>query len=449
MTDLDSPEKNPDWNRKINLWKQKRLLIWFCIAAAFLTGYFHRTVIGVVADNLMRDFAIERAADLGILASVYFWTYAALQLPSGIFADRFGPRIVISVALVISAAGSFVFSLAETLPQLVLGRFITTAGIGVVFVSLIKIQSTWFRAREFATMSGLITLFGNSGSLLSATPMAFVVETWGWRAAFSIIATYSLCMGLLCWQIVRNKPEDIGLPGIAKIESTAGIKPPDWETPPLCIRECVKTVITNPRTWPPLIASTSLFGVYMTLVGVWWIPYLMQVHHLPRVEASQFILVMVTGNMISAPMVGYISDRLACRRWPYLASTSLLALSMLVLVTWNNACPPLWAIYPIAFFFGIGISGLTLTIACVKDVNPPYVTGIAAGITNSGPFIGAALMQPIFGWVLDQYWQGISENGIKIYPQHAYENAFWLCFAVLVFGLVAAFFIKESRNDAS
>lgn len=437
------------WKSKIRIWKQKRLLIWVSITAAFLTGYFHRTVIGVVADNLMRDFAIERAADLGILASVYFWTYAALQLPSGILADRFGPRLVISIALIISAAGSLIFAQAQSLPQLVLGRFITTVGIGVVFVSLIKIQSTWFRAREFATMSGLITFFGNSGSLLSATPMAFVVEAWGWRSAFYLISIYSLLMGLLCWRLVRNKPEDIGLPSIQEIEVVEGQKSVDWNAPPLCIRECVKTVILNPQTWPPLIASTSLFGVYMTLVGVWWIPYLMQVHQLARVEASQFILVMVTGNMIGAPLVGYISDRLSCRRWPYLVSTSMLSISMLILTFWNHACPPFWSLYPISFLFGVGISGLTLTIACVKDVNPPYVTGIAAGITNSGPFIGAALMQPIFGWVLDQYWQGISEKGIKIYPQHAYENAFWLCFAVLVFGLVAAFFIKESRNDAS
>ena len=94
----------------------------------------------------------------------------------------------------------------------------------------------------------------------------------------------------------------------------------------------------------------------------------------------------------------------------------------------------------------MGISGLTLTIACVKDVNPPQATGIAAGITNCGPFIGAALMQPAFGWVLDRNWTGLTENGMKIYPLVAFENAFLLCLSVLLVGLTATFFIRERRN---
>ncbi len=435
------------WNEKIRRWQKQRVLIWTTIAIAFLTGYFHRTVIGVVADSLMRDFAIERAADLGILASIYFWTYAALQIPAGIFADVFGPRRVISLALLISAVGSFLFAFANNLTLLYWARFITTAGIGVIFVSLIKIQSNWFRASEFATMSGLIVLIGNSGSLLSASPMAFIVESWGWRTAFQLIGGYSLLMALICWVVIRNRPEDLGLPSVSEIEIREGRSPVLWETPTLCIGECIKGVLQNPWTWPPVIAATTLFGVYMAIVGVWWVPYLMQVYQIPRVEASHHIFLMVIGNMIGAPLFGFLSDWSYCRRWPYVGSTILLGSTLLLLTLGFGAKPPLSALYPIAFLLGMGISGLTLTIACVKDVNPPHTTGIAAGIANCGPFIGAAIMQPSFGFVLDQSWTGIVENGIKIYPVIAYKNAFSLCLLVLATGLFATLFIRESRQD--
>ena len=95
-----------NWTKTIQRWQRRRIFIWGTTAVAFLTAYFHRTVIGVVSDSLMRDFAIERATDLGLLASIYFWTYAVLQLPAGIMADVIGPRRVISLALLVSAAGS-------------------------------------------------------------------------------------------------------------------------------------------------------------------------------------------------------------------------------------------------------------------------------------------------------------------------------------------------------
>ena len=433
------------WAKKIAQWNRRRLVIWATTAVAFLTAYFHRTVIGVVSDSLMRDFAIERATDLGWLASIYFWTYAALQLPAGIMADVFGPRRVISLALLVSAAGSLLFGIADSLAALYAGRFITTLGIGVIFVSLIKLQAEWFRLREFATMSGLIVLIGNSGSLLAATPMAFIVESWGWRSAFYLIAGYTLLMAATCWFVVRNRPEDIGLPSLAELEAQENIPLIAYQKPVINIMDCVKNVLMNRKTWPPVVAGATVYGVYMAISGIWGIPYFMQVYGMSRVEASQFLLVMVSGNMVGAPMVGFISDRLLYRRWPYVVAIVIFLSGLLLLTLWNGAKPPALLLYPICLFFGIGVSGLALSVACVKEVNPSHATGIAAGITNSGPFLGAAIMQPAFGWVLDRHWAGAVENGIKLYPQSAYETAFGLCIAVLSIGLLASLLITETR----
>ena len=434
-----------DWTAKLHAWQRRRFLIWISIAVAFLTAYFHRSVIGVVSDSLMRDFAMERATELGLLASIYFWTYAALQIPAGVLADLFGPRRVISLALFVSACGSFLFGWADTVGTLYIGRFLTTLGVGVIFVSMIKIQADWFRLREFATMSGLIVLIGNSGALLSATPMAFIVDGWGWRSAFHLIAAFSALMAAVCWLIVRNRPEDIGLPSVPEIEAREGSRPAAPRSKDLPIRACLTTVLLNRFTWPPVIAATFIYGVYMALLGVWGVPYLMQVHALSRVDASNHILVMAAGNMIGAPLTGYLSDKFNLRRLPYIFDTVILLLALLGLTLWNHAAPPTAFLYGFCFAMGIGVSGITLGAACVKEINPPQATGLATGIVNSGPFLGAALMQPLFGWVLDLQWDGRIAQGLKIYPQSAYESAFWLCLAVLALGLLATCFIRETR----
>jgi len=72
------------------------------------------------------------------------------------------------------------------------------------------------------------------------------------------------------------------------------------------------------------------------------------------------------------------------------------------------------------------------------------MTGIATGLVNAGPFLGAALVQPLFGLMLDLGWQGAYEQGVKVYPLEAFQLAFWLCAGVLAVAAVAAFFVKET-----
>jgi sugar phosphate permease len=421
----------------------RRWLVWVPAALSCWAVYFHRVGTGVVADNLMRDFAIERASDLGILASIYFYTYALAQVPAGILADYFGPRLTISIALIVSAAGALLFGWTDTLSGLYAGRFLASLGVSLIYVNIVKIHAEWFRAREFGTMSGLIVLVGNAGSLAAATPLAVVVESFGWRSSFYMIAVFSLLMALLCWLFIRNRPTDLGLPSIAAIEDQEGcISSPAAVR--LSIGDSLKLVMGNRYTWTPFLASSLIYGVYMTVVGVWGVPYFMQVYGMSRIDASNHLLLMAAGNMLGGPLFGYLSDRIGFRRLPYTGATVFFLVIWLLLTFWNQAKPPEWALYPLCLAIGLGVSGITLTVACVKEVNSSHITGMAAGVANSGAFVGAAFLQPMFGWVLDQYWQGAVEHGVKIYPAAAYQQAFLLCAAALAVGLALAMNIRET-----
>lgn len=430
--------------QKMQRLKIRRWFIWTPLAFAFLASYFHRTVTGVVADSLMSEFVIERAADLGILSSIYFYTYAILQVPAGILADYYGPRRVVSLSLVISACGAAFFGWTDSIGGLYAGRFFSSLGVALIYVNIAKIQAEWFRVREFATMSGLLTFVGNSGSLLAATPLAFIVDAVGWRSSFYLIAAYSLVMALICWLMVRDRPGDIGLPSIIEIEKREGKICAPVEKGKESVLARMKVVFKNPFTWPPFLASVAMYGVYMSIIGVWGIPYLMQVYGMPRVAAANHMLFMVIGNMVGAPLLGFLSDRLGFRRWPYVGSAAGILAAWLVTI-WHGAQPPEWMLYPICLALGLGVSGVSLTVACVKEVNPRHLTGMAAGIANSGAFVGGALLQAPFGWILDQYWQGSVEQGVRLYPVAAYQSAFLFCAGVLVAGLLCALLIKETH----
>lgn len=433
-----------EWQHKIRRLKRRRWLIWIPAAVAFLAAYFHRTSTGVVADKLMGEFAIEQATDLGFLASIYFYTYAVLQIPAGIMADTFGQRRMITGSLLVSAAGAAIFAWADSLAGLYVGRFIASFGVALIFVNIIKIQAAWFRPKEFASVSGLLVLVGNAGSLLAATPLAFIVDALGWRTAFQMIAAYSLIMAFACWVTVRNSPEEVGLPAVSQLDDLSDAKIPRSPSLRPPILSSMKTVLCNKHSWAPSLVSAAIFGVHMSFIGAWGIPYLMQVHEMSRVEASNHVLAMVFGNMIGAPFAGWLSDRIGYRQRPYIGLVIFFLMVWMTLACWNDGKPPAWVMYPLCLSMGIGMSTIVLTVACVKEINPPNMTGIAAGIANSGPFIGAAIMQPAFGWVLDRYWEGAVDHGVRIYPLSAYQHGFFLCIAVIAVGLILTFGIRET-----
>lgn len=434
------------WEKTVRELNKRRWIIWLPLAFAFLAAYFHRTATSVVADTLMRDFSITRATELGGLASVYFYTYAVMQMPAGILADFYGPRRTVTYGLMVATVGAAIFGYSDTITGLYVGRFLSSLGVSLIYVNIVKIHAEWFRLREFATMTGLVVVAGTLGILISSTPLAYVVDLFGWRASFYMIAGYSLVVGLACWLLVRDKPAAVGLPAIADVEAREGMaaKPSPTVTR-TSVTHSLKTVMGNPYTWLPFLSSVAVYGVYMAFIGLWGVPYFMQVYGLSRVSAANYMLVTALGAMVGAPLVGVLSDRLGLRRAPAQWFTACFLAAWLTLTLWDGGKPPLGALYIICFAIGLGVSGINLNIACGKEINPPHMTGVVAGIVNSGSFVGSALLQPAFGWVLDHNWQGAVEQGVRVYPLEAYQTAFWLCAAVLALGLVFTSLMKETR----
>ncbi len=183
-----------------------RWLIWGILALAFLIVYFHRVAPTFIFDLLMVDFRVEEAAVLGGIAAMYFYVYVFMQIPSGLLADFWGPRRTITAGMLLAGAGSLLFGFAPTLFYLFLGRFMVGLGVSVVFVSILKAQATWFKPAEFSTVTGMTIFAGNLGALISTTPLASVIDQFGWRETFYFVGFLSILVAFICWGIVRDRP---------------------------------------------------------------------------------------------------------------------------------------------------------------------------------------------------------------------------------------------------
>ena len=135
------------------------------VALAYMLSFFHRTAPGAISNELTIAFNTS-SVELGVLGATYYYLYLLLQIPTGVLVDTYGPRKILSVFGVIAGLGSIVFGLSPSLGWAVLGRALVGLGVAVVFVALLKLNSRWFRHKEFATVAGLTVLLGNLGAVL-------------------------------------------------------------------------------------------------------------------------------------------------------------------------------------------------------------------------------------------------------------------------------------------
>jgi len=439
-----------DWPDAIRKLYRQRWRIWIVACLAHAVGLFHRAAMAPMADRLMADFDLSAMA-FGSLGAVYFYVYAAMQLPSGTFADTVGPRKTITAGLLLSATGSLVMSMAPSFGIIYLGRLMVSFGVSVVWLSAIKLVMGWFRTQELATMFGFSASLVSLGQIAAATPLALLIISVGWRMSLVTIAQVTFGITVASWFIIRNSPAQVGLPLIEELSGQNSLRVGKArDSSGLSLAQRFKIVLSNKNVWALFLQGFGTYGAYSTLFHNWGVVYVMQIYSVPRDFAANFVLVATIGLIAGAPVAGFLSDRIfRKRRLPLIVFTGISLASFLLLTLWNGGRPPLEALYPLCFFVGFGTGAIAIKFASIKDVVQPSVQGIASGLVNMGGFASAAVAQPVFGYILDQGWVGDMMEGARVYPLQAFQHGLWLCCALIMLGLLGALLVKETHRHGS
>jgi len=392
--------------------------MWGIPAFLFFFGFLHRVAPGVIVKEIMQAFNATGAI-VGLLSAMYFWAYAGLMIPAGVLIDSFGVRRMVSAGSVVMGLGTLVMGLADSQATLMAGRFLVGAGATVTFIGCLKIAADWFPLSHFGTLSAVTATVGVLGALGGTVPLAALVAVAGWRHAFILIAVLTFLGAVACFLFVRDHPP--GTASVAHASSLASV-----------LRGVVK-VLGNWHTWPPFLTFFFSYSAISNLM-LWAVPFLRDVYGLGNTRAAAYASAVAWALLVSAPLTGYLSDRVLRRRkLPYAALTA--------------GTLPLLGVA--ALLFGMGTVGgaFVLTWPIGREVNPPRLAGTAVAVTNMAGFVGAALTQKYVGGVLDTGWTGTMVEGARVYPVAAYAVAFKVC---AVFALVAAgmsLLLRETRGQ--
>ncbi|MCF8198860.1 MAG: MFS transporter [Sulfuritalea sp.] len=355
------------------------LRVFLPFAAGYFFSYFLRNVNAVISPELTRELGVS-ATGLGLLTSAYLLAFGLVQLPLGLALDRYGPRRVEAVLLLIAASGCALFASGTSLTQLVIGRALIGLGVSACLMASFKAFSQWFGLERQASLNAAIMAAGALGALTATTPLSWAIPQFGWRAVFVALAV----AGVAAAAIIFSTPDK---PGVAHGESLrrqiAGLG----------------EVLASRAFWRYAPQSTMIIGGFMALQGLWALPWLMNFSGQPRGVAADHLLLMGGGMLIGFLSIAFGVAPLARRG---ISTFSLLVVGMglglfssLLIMLDVGPSQPLWFILGLVFSVG------NLAYALLQRHYDVALAGRVNTALNLMVFIGAFGIQWGFGVAVD------------------------------------------------
>ncbi|MBV8142821.1 MAG: MFS transporter [Verrucomicrobia bacterium] len=371
------------------------LTVFLPFGFGYLLSYLFRTINGTLSDALVREFHLD-AAQLGLLTSLYFLTFAALQIPVGLWVDRAGPRLVSTGLMLLTALGAAVFAVASSMPMLELGRALIGLGCSGAFMMGLKAVRIWTPKHRLTLANGLFVVFGGLGATLSTTPIDAALNAVNWRAIFWILAGVALVVAYVTFKVSPDA------------ERSAS------ESLPASLAE-LQSIYSDFRFWTLAPLSCMVIGTAFAVHGLWAGKIVADVHHR---DPAQVLFIMGLSLMIGAASLGFVGDFLR-RNGASLASIFSAASLIFILLQLTVVCrlhiPPflLWGCF--ALFGAV----TTLSYSMLGEIFAERVSGRANGALNLLHVTAAFAIQALIGTIVNLWPRDASGH----YPASAYQWA--------------------------
>ena len=370
------------------------------VAVGTMINYLDRTVLGIAAPFLTKDLALS-AAQMGMVFSAFSWSYAALQIPGGIFLDRFGTRLTYFIAVVCWSVFTGMMGVVRSLNALILTRI----GVGVFeapcFPANSRILATWFPQHERARANGIYSFGQYVGLGFLSVPLFWVTQRFGWRGLFFLVGALGVAFGLLWWALYRNPGESdtVSRAELDYIEAGGG---GEYRGEPLRFKRSHIWALLRHRQ--VVGASLGQFGGNSTQVFflTWFPTYLVTARGMTFIQAGFMTSLPYIGASAGVLVGGLISDLILKRTGSANLSRKLpivggmLLASTIVAANWvpigSNGLVIL--VMSIAFF-GQGMTNLGWTV--VSDIAPKRLVGLTAGIFNFSANLAGIVTPLIIG----------------------------------------------------
>ncbi|GAB4355678.1 MAG: MFS transporter [Gammaproteobacteria bacterium] len=375
-------------------------------ALGYFLSYLYRVVNAVISPDLVNDVGLS-PADLGLLTSAYFLTFAAFQLPLGVLLDRFGSRRIEGALLLFAALGAVVFAMSDSVAALVVGRGLIGFGVSACLMAAFKAFVDWLPPQRLPLANGIQMAAGGLGALTATAPVEWLLQVTDWRGLFVLLALLSVLVAAMVWFLVPDKPHE------GPHASLRGQVCGTWQ------------VFASPVFWriaPMAVLSQASF---LAIQSLWAGPWLRDVGGFDRGAAANVLLLVAAAMVSGFLLLGASAERLgrlgfSTRNLAAAGMTIFLVVQMVIWLAPSGWEVPLW----LAFGF-FGTTGI-LSYAALSQSFPRQLAGRVNTALNLLVFVLAFAAQWSMGGVIG-LWEKSDAGG---YPLAAYRASFGMMIAL-------------------
>lgn len=425
--------------------KKYTLIGWFvCALGAIFYSYEYLLRIAPSAmEHALRVHFDLTATGFGMLSSMYYYAYVPMQLPVGILLDRFGPRRLLTFACATCVIATYLFTSTSILWVAILGRFLMGLGSAFAFVGVLKLATIWLPENRLAMVSGTTAALGTIGAMLGDNFLDVFIKRVGWIDTLNATAVFGIVLTFILWLGIHDKKGSNKQSGTVPTFGKGLID--------------LKIILKNKQIWVNGMYGCLVYLPTTVFAELWGIPYLRHAHGLTAQGAGLANSLLFMGFTVGAPLMGFMSDKLARRKFPMLFGATGAGILMLIILYMPGLSET--HIQILMFALGMFYSAQAIVFAVGRELSPGEAAGTAMAATNMIVMLGAMLLQPLVGHLLDfsaslPIGDGIANTEVvvnnlhKVYNVHDYQFALALIPAGIFIAAILTFFLKETHAHA-
>ena len=411
-------------------------LIWSVGVAAYVLAITNRTSLGAVGVEAADRFQAD-ASTLALFAVVQLAVYGGMQIPIGILLDRYGSRPIMTIGMLLMAAGQLTMALSPSIGVALVARILLGAGDAAVFPAVLRLVATWFPAQRGPIMVQLTGIVGQSGQLIALVPVAALLHATTWTITFGSIAGLGALFTVLVFFVIRNHPPERGAD--VSVDTDTGVI--------RVVTSSIDTGVGIRAAWAHPGTRLAFWSHFTTpfagtaFVLLWGMPFLTAAQGLDAAHAAGIISVYVVAGMALGPVIGDLSRRMPNQRSLALVLPAVgVQFVAWVVVLALPAAAPLWLLYVLAVALATGGPASMIAFDHARTHNPSHRMSTATGVTNAGGFIAALIAIFLIGLALDLQGAGTPDT----YSLDAFRVAFLMPIPLWILGVT--FILLERKR---
>lgn len=410
--------------------KLKAYLAVFSAATFFLFEFINLNSFDALNETL-RVFYHAGALQISNLSAMYFYANILLLIPAGLLLDRVSTRKALLWATFICIISTLLFAWSRDFTLALITRFLIGACSTLCLLSTAKLTSRWFKPHQTAFIMGLVVTIAMLGGVIAQQLNFIIAITGSWQKAMTVVAGLGVLFWIFMYCCCHDDPP--GHEQDAEQDHKACKAQGFWS--------CFFTALKNPQTWLAGV-YTNLLTIPVVVMGALWMKsYLHVVFGQSTPHADIVASMIFFGVLLGSPLAGKISDAMGKRRLPMVTGSLLTLLISLVLLFDHDL--GFMVLCGLFFFMGLFTGSQVITYALVMESNPKHLTASSEALAATIIMAAGAIFQPLFGYVMEHFWDGTTHHGTAIYSAHAYQMAMWILPISFAVSTVLALFIRE------